>query len=388
MNSTALPLHTVSRLGVAQLINWGVTFYLPGAFGNAIAHDLDWSGQRVFAGLSVAMLVMGLVSLLVARLIQCLGARQVMQSGAVLNAVGCCALALCHGPTLYFMAWCILGIGMRLSLYDALFAVLAGWLAARARPLMMQITLLGGLASAVFWPLGQYLQDMFGWRNALGVYAALALFSGLLASRLPDLRTGSVQEPVVTHEPPMATSWLPQIGYALSMMLIGFMSAGLSVHLPAMLTGFGVPLGLVALWGIGQTCARLLQVMLGQSISALRLNVWVGAGLTLCFTVALMSQGRSWLACLFIFGYGAMNGLGTLLRASLPFELFAHDRYTRLQGRLLAPGFLCAAGAPWFYALVHEASGDRGLIGLSLALSMLVWGLAIALRRWGQVYVA
>lgn len=387
MNGTGLPRHAVLRLGVAQLINWGVTFYLPGAFGNAIAHDLGWSGQRVFAGLSVAMLVMGLVSPLVARLIQRLGARQVMQAGALLNAMGCCGLALCQSPTLYFMAWCILGVGMRLSLYDALFAVLAGLLAARARPLMMQITLLGGLASAVFWPLGHYLQDVFGWRSAFGVYAALALFSGLLASGLPDARTGFVQERVESGEPPIATPCLPQIGYALSMMLIGFMSAGLSAHLPAMLAGFGVPLGLVALWGIGQTSARLLQVLLGQSMSALRLNVWVGAGLTLCFAMALMSQGRVWLACLFIFGYGAMNGLCTLLRASLPFELFAHARYTQLQGRLLAPAFLCAAGAPWFYALVRETSGDRGLVLLSLAISLLVWGLAMVLRRHAQVSV-
>ncbi|WP_420094475.1 MFS transporter [Pseudomonas cichorii] len=385
MNGSGLPRHMALRLGVSQLINWGVTFYLPGAFGNAIADDLGWSGQRVFAGLSVAMLVMGLVSPLVARLIQHLGARQVMQSGALLNAVGCCALALCHGPTLYFMAWCILGVGMRLSLYDALFAVLAGLLAARARPLMMQITLLGGLASAVFWPLGHQLQEMFGWRSALGVYAALALLGGLLAGGLPNACTASIPERAESGDSTIATPWLPQLGYALSMMLIGFMSAGLSAHLPAMLTGLGVPLGLVALWGIGQTCARLLQVMLGQSLSALRLNVWVGAGLTLCFTVALMSQGRVWLACLFLFGYGAMNGLCTLLRASLPFELFAHARYTQLQGRLLAPGFLCAAGAPWFYALVHEVSGDRGLIGLSLAISLLVWGLAIVLRCRGGI---
>ncbi|RMQ40228.1 hypothetical protein ALQ04_04310 [Pseudomonas cichorii] len=377
MNGTLLSRRTVLQLGAAQLINWGVTFYLPGAFGQAIADDLGWSGQQVFAGLSVAMLVMGLVSPFVAWLIRRLGARQVLQIGALLNALGCCGLASCQSPLLYLVIWAILGIGMRLSLYDALFAVLAGLLSSKARPLMVQITLLGGLASAVFWPLGHLLNEMLGWRNGTWVYAALALFSGLLLRSLPDARVDVVS---VTSESAVSTPWLRQIGYAVGMMLIGFMSAGLSGHLPGMLAGFGIPVWLVALWGIGQTSARLLQALLAHSMSALRLNVWVGAGLTLCFAIALLSQKWTWLACLFIFGYGAMNGLGTLLRASLPFELFAHDRYSFLQGRLLAPGFLFSAGAPWFYATVRESAGDRGLLLLSLGISVVLWGLAIGLR--------
>ncbi|MFJ4143868.1 MFS transporter [Pseudomonas sp. NPDC089734] len=377
MNGMDVSRLGVLRLGVAQLINWGVTFYLPGAFGQAIADDLGWSGQRVFAGLSVAMLVMGLVSPFVARLIRRLGARQVLQLGALLNALGCCGLASCQSPVPYFMAWAVLGGGMRLSLYDALFAVLAGLLAAKARPLMIQITLLGGLASAVFWPLGHALNEVLGWRSGLGVYAALALFSGLLLSGLPGIRVDVVHRATETDG---VTPWQRQAGYAMGMMLIGFMSAGLSGHLPTILAGFGVPVGLVALWGIGQTTARLIQALLAQSVPALRLNVWVGAGLTLCFVMALLSQQWAWLACLFIFGYGAMNGLGTLLRASLPFELFAHDRYTLLQGRLLAPGFLVSAGAPWFYAMVRESAGDRGLLLLSLGISLVLWGVAMTLR--------
>ncbi|EPN74958.1 hypothetical protein A234_16691, partial [Pseudomonas syringae pv. actinidiae ICMP 19101] len=83
--------------------------------------------------------------------------RQVLQSGAGFNAAGCCILALCDSPQGWLSGWAVLGLGMRLSLYDALFAALAGLLGERSRPLMVQITLLGGLASAVFWPLGHGL---------------------------------------------------------------------------------------------------------------------------------------------------------------------------------------------------------------------------------------
>ncbi len=188
MDRADLSRLAVVKLGLAQLISWGVTFYLPGAFGNAIADDLGWSGQQVFSGLSVALLIMGLVSIFSARLLQRLGARQVLQYGAGLNALGCCMLAVCETPQSWFFGWAVLGVGMRLSLYDALFAALAALFGARSRALMVQITLLGGLASAVFWPLGHGLLNALGWRSAVAVYGCLALLSGLLVSGLPDSR--------------------------------------------------------------------------------------------------------------------------------------------------------------------------------------------------------
>nr|WP_232923250.1 MFS transporter [Pseudomonas amygdali] len=374
----------VVKLGLAQLISWGVTFYLPGAFGNAIADDLGWSGQQVFSGLSVALLIMGLVSIFSARLLQRLGARQVLQYGAGLNALGCCMLAVCETPQSWFFGWAVLGVGMRLSLYDALFAALAALFGARSRALMVQITLLGGLASAVFWPLGHGLLNALGWRSAVAVYGCLALLSGLLVSGLPDSLLPVLNAGPAAPAHADTTAWIPQFGYALSMSLIAFLSAGLSAHLPALLAGLGVPVVLAALWGIGQTCARLAQALLAQSMPALRLNVWVASGMVLCFTLGLLSQGHTLLACMFLFGYGAMNGLATLLRANLPFELFAHSHYVHLQGRLLAPAFLLSAGAPWFFAWVREAQGGSGLLWLSLAISLVLIAVAIALNLNGR----
>ena len=50
-----------------------------------------------------------------------------------------------------------LGVGMRLTLYEAAFAALARIGGPEARRPMSQITLLGGLASTVFWPIGHAL---------------------------------------------------------------------------------------------------------------------------------------------------------------------------------------------------------------------------------------
>src|SRR3546814_7118870 len=64
-------------------------------------------------------------------------------------------------------AWICLGIAMRLTLYDAAFASLVRVGGHHARRPIAQITLLGGLASTVFWPLGHALVHYFDWRGAL-----------------------------------------------------------------------------------------------------------------------------------------------------------------------------------------------------------------------------
>ena len=376
-----------AALGLSQLINWGVSFYLLGAFGPAMVKDLGWSGQQVSAGLSVAMVVMGLVSPFTGGLVARFGGRTVLRAGTVLNSAACVLLASSQ-PSLpvYYLIWVLFGVGMRLSLYDALFATLAGMAGERARGTMVRITLLGGLSSTVFWPMGGGLQALIGWRQGLMVYAALCLVSVGLLHVLPAgaavLKAERLDVRVV---PQRAASVFNQWLFGLGVTLVGVLSAGLAPQLPDLLTSLGAPIGLVALWGIGQTCARLMQSLSGQSMTALSLNVWVGLSLPLCFAIGLLSQGRVLLAGLFVFGYGALNGLATLLRASLPFELFEPDQYARLTGRLVAPAFILSAFAPWLFAAVRDLSGDRALLWMALGIGLCSLLVAIALKIVGSV---
>ncbi len=106
---------TVVCLGLAQLISWGTSYYLIGGFGEVMAADLGFSRGLIYGGFSVALLVMGLSSPLVGALIDRHGGRTVMIAGSLLNATGCVMLALCHTLLLYFAAWIVLGLAMRLD---------------------------------------------------------------------------------------------------------------------------------------------------------------------------------------------------------------------------------------------------------------------------------
>jgi len=70
-------------VGMAQLINWGITFYMPGVFGTAIMAETGWSPVVTFSCLTVAMLVMGLVSPLTGYVMARTGGRLMMMAGTV-----------------------------------------------------------------------------------------------------------------------------------------------------------------------------------------------------------------------------------------------------------------------------------------------------------------
>src|SRR5690606_5117821 len=102
---------------------------------------------------------------------------------------------------LHYAAWVLIGISMRLTLYDAAFAALARIAGPRAGTAMSKVTLLGGLGSTVFWPFGHLLAEDFGWRGALAGYALCLLATIPLHLMLPS---GRWQPPPEHKEPEAA----------------------------------------------------------------------------------------------------------------------------------------------------------------------------------------
>ena len=97
----------------------------------------------------------------------------------VVLAGGLLVLAAANGAVMLAVAWAVLGIGMALGLYDAGFATLAALYGHNARGPITGITLFAGFASTVSWPLTTWLNDAFGWREALLVWAALNVVVGI-----------------------------------------------------------------------------------------------------------------------------------------------------------------------------------------------------------------
>nr|WP_249167956.1 MFS transporter [Bradyrhizobium elkanii] len=374
---------------MGQLISWGATYYLIGGFGEQIAADLSWSRDIVYGGFAAALLVMGVTSPFAGRWVDRSGGRQVMVAGAVINALGCAGLAVSHQIGSYFASWIVLGLGMRLTLYDAAFAALARIGGPEARRAMSGITLLGGLAATVFWPLGHTLSDHFGWRIAVLAYAGIALLTIPLHLLIPNQRFAGVPgSAAAAYKQPRAASrrQLAAAGglYAVIMTGANFLNAGMSAHMIAVLTGLGLTVT-VAVWiatlrGIGQSAARLGEVLFGGRIDPLGLNLMACLIMPLSFIAGLFSGSAREMGIAFALLYGACNGILTITRGTLPLILFDHRSYGTLVGRLIVPSFILPAAAPLVYAIVIDRYGNASALYLSTGLAVATLLAAVMLK--------
>ena len=375
----------VFNLGLTQLISWGVTYYLIGAFGNLIVADTGWSREAVYGGYSLALLVMGLSSAPIGALIDRRGGRSVMIGGAWLNALGCLLLALGGNLALYFTAWFMLGLGMRMSLYDAAFATLARLLGSDARRPISQITLLGGLASTVFWPIGSALAETLGWRGAVLAYAAISLLAIPLLITLPvasrPIRWSS-RSSTGRIETPRRKIWAAGL-FALIVTLANFLNSGMSAHMIAMMVGLGLSASTAIMAasfrGIGQSAARLCEVLFGARVDPIALNLFATVVLLVSFVAGFLAVSTWQAALVFAFMYGAGNGLLTITRGTVPLILFDPASYGRFVGTLVAPSFLLSATAPIAYAATITRYGDAGALLLSAVVATVGAFAALAL---------
>ncbi|MBG0776215.1 MAG: MFS transporter [Desulfovibrionaceae bacterium] len=408
----------VLRLGISQLMAWGVTHYAIGVFGESMTAELGWGRAAIYAGFSVALVVMGLASPLVGRCVDRWGGGPVMGAGALCAALGLAGIAVAQAMPLYYAAWACLGLAMRAMLYDAAFAALTRLGGATARGPMAQITLLGGLASTCFWPLGHALAGALGWRGALLAYAGLALAIAPLNLSLPrgraaDDRSGQPRDgssgacptaPAITPGP-RRDALLAAALYALLFALTTGISTGMAAHVIAILQGLGLPaslsVSLALLFGVGQFLARLSVVAGRGRLHPATLNLIAGLALPLAFALPLVlatspalppiagpvpdcdagpSAAAVATAAAFVLCYGVGNGILSITRGSLPLIFFDVATYGTVVGRLLAPSFLVSAVSPLVFAAVMDRFGAPGTLRLALAIALAVCAASLGLK--------
>ena len=360
----------ITALGIEQILAWGSSYYLLTVLGPPIAADTGWPLPWIIGSLSAGLLVAGLVSPRVGRLIGHHGGRSVMAGSAVLLALGLLLLGVAPSLWVFCLAWLVLGVAMGAGLYDAAFATLGRLYGREARPAITTLTLWGGFASTVCWPLSAFLVENVGWRAACLVYAGVHLAGSLplilfvipAAPPLPAPKDGNhvVEGPLSGAE---RTAFLL---LASVMTLGGITTSIISVHLLTLLQDRGFALAaavsLGALVGPSQVGARVLEMAnrgrhhpIWTLAAAMSL---IAAGLTLLWA------GLGVIALALVF-YGAGNGIYSIARGTMPLALFGPERYAALVGRLAMPNLLAQALAPSVAAFALSQFGaDATLTGL------------------------
>ena len=376
----------ITALGVAQILAWGSSFYFPAVFAAPIVRDTDWSLGFVVGGTSLGLLVAGLISPQVGRLIDRHGGRPVLLASSLLYAAGLAGVGLAPNLPAYLLAWVVIGFGMGTGLYDAVFAALGRLYGSDARAPITNLTLFGGFASTVCWPLSAFMIDHLGWRSACFVYAGLHLLIAL-PLQMAVLRGDTKASPVAAAEgaaPPTARANEGLIFAILAAVLS--IAAGIGstviVHLMLFLEARGVELavavGLGTLFGPAQVGARIVERLFGNRYHP----IWtmVASCLLMAIGLALLMAHFPVLA-LVILLYGAGYGISWIGRGTLPLALFGPIRFPRLMGKLAFPSLIVQALAPSAGALLIERVGANATIGVLTVLALVNIGLIAALWR-------
>jgi hypothetical protein len=376
----------ISALGVVEILTWGSSFYLPAVLAGPVAESTDWPLAGVVGGLTLGLLVAAFASPHVGVVIHRHGGRPVLALAALLLAAGLVTLALAPALPVYLAGWLLLGAGMACGLYDPAFATLGRLYGAAARPAITRLTLWGGFASTVCWPLSAFLIAHVGWRGTCLAYAGLHLGVTLplvlLLIPAAPARPESDEHHRAGAGPLSAAERRAFLSFAGVLVLGGAIMSLVSVHLLTLLQARGVALASAvsygALIGPAQVGARIAEM----SLQGRHHPLW-----TLTTALGLVALGLVLLASglpgvgVWLVLYGGGNGIYSIARGTVPLALFGPGRYPLVVGRLARPGLVAQALAPPAGALVLTYAGPDALWWLLLVLSLANLGLAGALWR-------
>ena len=374
----------IPALGIAQIISWGTLFYAIAVLGEAMRGELGISATWLFGAFTVGLLISGIVSPAVGRLVDAQGGRFVLSWGSVLGAVALALIASARGVPMLFLGWTFAGVAMAACLYDPAFATLHQLTGASYRRAVTALTLFGGFASTVFWPASQWLLDSVGWRETLWIYAALhlAVCLPLHLASVPARALGAAADAGATvgadgfvglAAPRRIANRASYVWLAAAFSVAAFLSATLSAHLIALLKAGGFTARdavlVSSLIGPMQVLGRIAEFTFARRVSPLSVGALAFGLMTAGLACLALIDGLSAMAFAFAVLYGWSNGVMTIVRGTVPALLFGRRNYGTLLGRLALPAFFAKAIAPVAFTLVLAASLPRDAALWSLVLA-------------------
>jgi hypothetical protein len=343
------------RLGIAQIIGWGSSFYLPAILAVPIAQSLGITTELFFWAFTISLLVSGLLGPRVGKAIDRLGGRKVLPLGSLAFVLGLGLLATATEPVQLFLAWIFI----------------AG------------ITVFAGFSSSISWPLTTLLLAEFGWQWAVWFWVATHLLIGLPLNLtiprserrdIPDM-TGPIRKMVKNKF--RFDSLL--VVFAIMFALEGFIVSSVNTTLPFMLgeLGASIELALVAsiVLGPSQVMARVLLLALGKWATPIRVAAISIAAHPLGVMAIWLFGTNGLMAFVILHGIGV--GLNPFIRGSLPLLFFGSDRFGQRQGYIMMLSKVVSALSPTLLTLMLLANPQLAIIATFtmgvIACLLLVW---------------
>lgn len=383
-NTTKTPRHLVPAvlgLGVTQMVGWGTSFSAMAVLGANIGASLGLARESVFAGITIMLVVSGLLSPYCGRYLDKHGPRDLMAGGSLLGAAALLCMAIAKGAPLFWLGWVFFGMYTAMGLTNVVVPATVMLAGPRARRAVTGLTILGGATSAFFLPLTAWLDGLLGWRMTLLLFAllhvlvALPISLAVLPHRRPELAASQTSAD---------TPWngiVPAHLHARAFWLIvawscfeGMLVWGFNMQSIDILRGGGLSSELaIAAWMFSGPCQALSRTI--ELALAGRFPIMVSALVSVLVIplgfVPVFAFGLSWpTAAGLAICFGLGHGLFTIALSMLPLRLFGLATYGATMGRIALPQSLCNALAPILYAAMISRAGAMWTLAFSAVMTI------------------
>ena len=377
-------------LGFTQIVGWGTTYLMPSVLGRHFQDDLGISAELVFAGITVMFAVNAVCSPRIGKVVDRIGARSLMATGSVIYALALIGVSMSQGALSYLACWAVMGVASTLALSTPASIAIVQVAGPRSRQAIAMLTIIGGLASTLFWPLTGVLEPALGWRFTLLLYAAVHLGACLPIHLLILPRRPPVHPPAVSTSAAsgaVAPDDLGRVYLLLSISLAfgAFVFTGVQLQMIEMLRGLGhspaQALLLASMIGPAQVSVRAFELVFGHRYSIMRSAVFGSMMLPVGLGVALLAGDIFSGALFVVVTYGMSNGLKAVQRATLPLALFGRAQFGAYMGRLALPQGIVSAVSPPIMAALLAKFGTPTALWLTFCIAVVSLVAMILLAR-------
>jgi len=380
-------------LAISQTLGYAGLVYIYGALLVPWETALGWSKTTLAMGPTLSILISAALATVAGRLVDRGWSAELLTGGAALGAVALLALSAVQTPAQYIAVWVLIGVAHCACLYEVCFAFLIRRLGAQARPAIVKVTLVAGLASSIAFPLGAGLSEAFGWRVAVLAFAAALAFGALPANwvagrrlRRGQLRRGTAEPAEQSRAAFRAALRRPEFWLvAASFGLVMTNHIVLVSYLIPVFTERGVSTAVAvaaaATVGPFQVAGRLLLTLGEARVGSRRASQVMMGSLLLAATVLWVAGLAPPLVFLFAALQGVAAGLMSVLRPVMTAQLLGPSGFGAISGAIAMAPLMGTAAAPFLGALVLEAGGAPALILVALAIALAATACALPLWR-------
>ena len=364
--------YIVAACFVVNFVVFGISVNTFTVYVKPIEADLGWSRGKISLAITLAALSMGAAAPFIGLLIDRIGAKVVMATGAGIIGVGSLLLAKTQSAAYFYIIYVLAGVGQGAATIIPISLVISNWFTVkRGRALGMAMTGTG-LGAMVMVPVTSWIVVTWDWRTSYFVMGCIILLMvplSLLLIRtrpsdmglLPDGGMVSDEKPVeiggFTVPEAVKTSAFRLI--AVMMLLSGLVALGIGVHLMAYLTDIG---------HMTATAAFIIAIISGLTVVGkigmgfiadhwgIRLAVTLTFAIIIVGILLLMGAKAYAIACIFAVVYGFAIGAPLLINPALTAECLGLRNFGAIFGILTLMNTVGAAVGAVLTGVIYDTA--------------------------------